>query len=414
MSGLMLIRDIGIHDIDQLIFIFITSVACFYYSFKDLLLISAFLIPLTCGLNGYIVSVLLLSLFFKGGIKSYGQVLPLLVFAFLEISQFLDHDDYTLQSVILYLSNLGLFFYLLFEERIAPLSRDFIRLLLYGISFILFLILVKLLIFHGDFSALFLDNARATVSMGRFEDTSVAQTVVALNANSIGYFSILAVSILLFSANYLKITRTEYFLILFANILFGAVTLGRTWLISLILLIILYFFTLKLSDKLSFISILVLIIFFVILVPALYEIFDVIFNSFSERFMEDSLQTGSGRTRLFEIYNTLWMSDPNYMFFGIGANYRHLFPYLNAMHNATQQIYVSTGLLGASIYIIYIIKKIRIQAKINKFASKILYIPLFIVLIYMQSIPLLENFLLLMPLVGCFIILNFKSNEIKE
>ena len=182
----------------------------------------------------------------------------------------------------------------------------------------------------------------------------------------------------------------------------GMASVTRTWVLVMSLIIFLYLFVSKIKYK----WFLLLPILIVILLQS--EIFNIILEAFYERFTNEDLLEAGGRGNIWKQYITIWSSKLEYIILGISSpNYRSIFPDINSMHNFTQQIFVCTGVVGFVVYFAFMLKVIIYGIK--KRMSLRVFLPIIGGFVFLQSISVLANWILILPIFPCIYALRLKN-----
>ena len=240
--------------------------------------------------------------------------------------------------------------------------------------------------------------------LGDFNETRMMLTA---NANTIGYYSIAAISCLLVLQYYKKI-NSILFLILFAVSFYGGVlSVSRTWAILMIFSVIVYLRFMKHNIVKSLLLIGVLSIGVVVFLSQN----ELILEFFTQRFTEDStnLSTAGGRTIVFQEYNAYLADNPLSLIWGEGAvYYKEASGIASATHNALQQIIVSYGLVGLCIFICAFIRSTK------KYFSKkelMAILPLCMMVLFVQTIQILNPYFLMAPIIVAFYALKMGKSQ---
>ena len=172
-------------------------------------------------------------------------------------------------------------------------------------------------------------------------------------------------------------------------------TISRTFVIVLVIMLALFFLTgNNFKQRIKVLAIIALIL--AIVVPYLQENTQ-IFEAFTERFEDENLATGTGRTEIFIEYMRFLWENPLRLIFGTGATfYREICNFSHSMHNGTQQILVSYGLVGFSPIMIFLFGPIFAFFRKNKF-KLIKILPILAVVLFTQTIQFLNPNNLMLP-----------------
>ena len=394
---ILVFRDFLDVDFNQIFILGVIGCVCLLLPYDELFYFTSFVVPISCGINGYSITLLLIFLLFKSKRRTLQQFIPIIILIIIELL----HPSvyfFPLSNEVLYFSNISLFFFC--SNDINELdSRNVVKYFVFGAALCCLLILGRTYLVTGSFASIFLDSARTGVTMGN--DLIVDnETHMALNANALAYISLLGFSCLLIGRKILSISLRLYIPLLLILILGGIITLGRAWVIVTVVILILYLFNLNIKQKFLFIVLTFALVLVISCTDFISSLFMVISGGFADRFTSSDLAEAGGRIALWNNYIQIWTSDISYILIGTSApNYRLLFPNINSIHNLTQQIFVCTGMIGLIVYFLFslnlLIKSIRKRTKF------ILYLPLIAAVIYLQSISVLANWILILPLFPC-------------
>lgn len=379
-------------NINQYLILGFAAVIIPFLKLADLLAFTAFIIPLSTGINAGIFLVLTVALLFRlPKIAPQMVIFPCLLIA-IEIWDLLDipNLDYEPKEVVVYLGFLFIFFILLFVNTESHLSKRILRYFVVGMA-ILCLIYVLRLLQTGSLLEFVSSGDRMGENIAERQSENIGYIV--LNANTLGYFSVVGISLCLLGKDVLKlnpIILAASFIIFFVA---GGATVSRTWAMTAGLAIAFYFLR---SIKRPWIWITAIIGIYVIITYDLLP--DAFAEAFTQRFMGDDIKTGNGRAELFELYNDFLVDHPIYLLFGITVIcYKQVTKFWNSTHNGIQQIYLSTGIAGL---LLFIIAAVQFYQKFIQSNPGPLYrwTPLVIAAIFLQSIQFLNPHILMLPL----------------
>lgn len=404
---MLVMRDLFAVDIQQILILAVIGIAAIILSYDELFYFTSFVAPIACGINGYAITILLLALYAKSQRRTMSQFIPVIILILIELLHPAIYS-FSFSSELLYFSNIALFFFCSNDtNNVNP--QKVVKFFIYGAVLCCLLIVGRTYITTGSFIAIFLDDARTGITMGGNDIVAVSEeTHMALNANSLAYISLLGTTCLLLGRKVLNFGRILYYTLFIILLMGGAVTVGRTWALVLSGIFILYVFNSDVKHKLGFVILISVALIFISQTETLDSLFYVITDSFSNRFLSSDLAQAGGRGDLWEEYMQIWTSDIGYVLFGISApNYRLLFPEINAIHNITQQIFVCTGIIGLLIYASFGVKFLK-QA-LCAHTPFLFYLPIIAAAVYLQSISVLSDWILILPIFPCLYALKMKN-----
>jgi hypothetical protein len=247
-------------------------------------------------------------------------------------------------------------------------------------------------------------------------NTAVRNFGVNYNANQLGFICNLSISGLLQLILSKKHNKADYLLIV-VLILFGIITMSRTFLVCLALLFMMFVCmgnekaSVKFKRIFSVVLILVLIAFFV------YLFMPDVFNSFVKRFFEEDIS--NGRIELFLFYNEHLLSDIRYLFFGVGIqnftrSLANIYGYVNNVcHNGIQEILVCWGIPGLFMMASFLAAMI-FNRKWDFKRRNLNYIPLILLMVDIQAGQFLRSGVALLALSFAYLSLQWNSKDSTE
>ena len=196
-------------------------------------------------------------------------------------------------------------------------------------------------------------------------------------------------------------------LALAVNILVGAFTISRTWILLTIVGVSLAFlFGYRGAQRIALFASFGIIL--ILLVIVLLETSD-IQQAFSNRF--DTVSEDTRMSLLGEYMDFLW-KNPLRLIFGTGAlYYKEISGCSNSLHCGSQQILVSYGIMGVLFWLWLMISPIRRYLLNHKFEFRAI-LPVLIVVVYTQTIQFINPYMLVMPyMVAVCFMKTLKSGE---
>ena len=235
-----------------------------------------------------------------------------------------------------------------------------------------------------------------------FEEFEDERMKFSLNANTIGYYSIAAISCLLVLLHYKKISLILFLPIFAISFYGGVLSISRTWAILMIVSLIVY---LRLQQRNQFRG---LMLVGILVLGAIYFLSknSEMLEFFIARFTEDStnLETAGGRTIIFSKYNEYISNNLIALIAGTGAvYYGEATQIAGATHNAIQQIVVSYGLLGLFLFLYAFIKSVKKNLNKNELVT---LLPICMTVLFVQTIQFLNPYFLMCPIVVAFFALK--------
>ena len=357
------------------------------------LAIIAFLIPLNSGITIlYIYGYAIVILLFKKRSVNLRVLIPVLVIILWEILMSLFAPSVNFTYLVIYACTFFLLLYLIHTD-----DADY-KVCCYAYiagTMVLLLAIMTTAIQNASWEAVMSGKIR----IGAYEGKEALGGSVALlseNANSLAYYALVAI-VLAFSL--IKTENLTGRILLIAAVVFGTVvglfTVSRTFLIVL-LLGIFFVFTSRYNTKQRIILAIVIGGILWVGIPYLME-HTSIFDAFSDRFSDDTVQGAGGRTEIMLKYFEFLWNNPARLLFGTGAiNYIGVCKIQHSTHNGLQQILVCYGLIGFFPIIYVLLKPVLVFFRRNKFTFEKI-VPLLCVIIFTQTIQFLNPFNLMLP-----------------
>lgn len=407
---LLYARDIIGIPINKYVFIGICFMFSATASYKQLIPIITFTLPLMCGLPGnFLLPIwcfLVLWNQIRGKTININAIGFVVLFAIWELTLICFYpNSIPIINLIGYICAL-LLLSLLVAEKGAMDYTLAIQTFIVGCSVLL---LCSYLIYIQNPSLMVLDNG---VRMGG--DTYAEEGVMSLhtNANNIGFLSAVAISFALSLFYYKKLAFIPFLILVSICFFCGLFAVSRTWALSVVFCIIFYFIFQRENKKVGY----AILIALVGLMFCFLSKNDAILNVFIERFTGDDIETGGQRTTLFSLYNAFLLEHPINLLFGTGAQqYKEVTGIFNSTHNGLQQIWLSYGIIG---FLIFMLCYIKLLKKFYSQKQYMAFMPMAITFIYLQTIQVLNPHNGLYPIIVSFFMMriiqrsnNLVSNE---
>ena len=404
-------RDFTATDFNKIYLVVMVSVTAMILDYKHIIYLLCFLFPLSCGIPGnYIYPLLCLLLVAKDKEFSVRKLMFFVVIFFCEIAHYAFYDfDVRVAEVIGYSSFLFMLSYLVGDRSD---DVDYAKCLTYfsiGVAIVLLAIVINTELMM---SQIMISPMNENIRLGdttAFEDIEVERMKFSLNANTIGYYSIAAISCLLVLQYYKKINPILFLSIFAISFYGGVLSISRTWIMLMVVSIIVY---LGLQQRDRFRGLLligILVIGVICFLSKNAELLDL----FIARFTDDTknIETAGGRTIIFSKYNEYLADNPISLIAGTGAvYYRNVTQMYESTHNAIQQIVVSYGLLGLGLFLYAFINSAK------KYGSKkelVTWLPICMTVLFVQTIQILNPYSLMCPIIVAFFALKLGSIQNK-
>lgn len=364
-----------------------------------------FMMPFASGIPGYTILLTLVVLIIKSKRINAWQIIPPVIIALLEFISVAFYDfDFRFQSVISYIGFVFLFFYTLFDKDSQIDKRSCVRFFCFGTVVALLIVYIPIIVNHG-FLALIAGEARDGLAMG-YENNEDALGHLVMNANTIAYFSITLLSLLLLGRKRIGITsKIFYYSAIFIAAAAGILSFSRTWLVLTALVIVLY----VLNSKHRVIAIILVVISVSLILTTQNMIVESISGVFQTRMENETMETGGGRFDIFADYNDAWLEDVSFVIKGTGAtHYRDVISHNYSIHNGLQQIWVCHGIIGFLVFAAAFARYLKTCGSRKKLPF-IYYLPFVACFVFDQSIQFLVPYTLMLPFLPTLYVLTTET-----
>lgn len=399
-------RDVFLYEVPNIILIVALGILMFIMPYTTLVSFIYFMIPLTCGVPGYIMLLAIVMLVVKGKSWTSRQSFPVIIVGILEVINELGRTPDT-TGMLSFMSFIAVFFYLLnLDGRKVDNGQNVICFIV-GVAFTIGVVYYNMLSQYGIAGLLtgyYRNGALGSVD----NDAELMKGHLAANANTIAYYAICAISTAIVCMKSLPYNKWLLSALIFVCFLGGIFTFSRTFILCIALFLILLIFFQNYRSTGRFIIIASAIA--VLVLVSLGDYVNDIFGVFGMRAEEDNIATGGGRTEVFSIYNKLWISDIFYVVFGCGAvGYWEVLKAPKAMHCGMQQIWVCLGVIGFILFAIEYI--LYIKRYVNR-KNMILLVPFIVSFVFDQSVQFLNPYSLLLPILPTLMVCQLKNRNI--
>lgn len=348
--ALLLIRDVGNVNIPKEVFIALAAVVFAISDLDHMAIFTCFLIPFLDGLPGsYMFGVGLLILIVKywNQLEVSKYILVLFIIFTVELLSFY-YGDFKLIDYVRLIAPLLLISLFIFSiEDKVNYEKMLIYLLFAAVGAELSVILQTISV----------DGLNNLVSSGlRLGNTekllSEEGMRVSFNPNSLGRLCAMSISFLLImlyrrTPNKLVVTSLLIF-----QIVVGSMSLSRNFLITLIMIVVIYVLSSGNSFKRNFLSLGQLALITGAVYTAIKYYFPGLFASYLARFAVADIS--AGRIEITIAYFNVWFQHPEWLFLGVGIqNYSQKYGIPISSHNATQEVLVTWGVVGVVLVAVY-------------------------------------------------------------
>lgn len=315
--------------------------------------------------------------------------------------EFIAHFMYeasTLNRMMGYVVTVAVLIYFMYETIPSIDFAKCIEYYIWGLSVLFVAYLLDMLLLKGTSYLVLLLSGQ-----GRFGGTASDELLgmkIGINANTLAYYSVCGVSSILFLQQYGN-KRKAFIGLLGFFMLCGAMTLSRSWVLMMLIIVFLYAFSVEKDIKRilgRWIGIGVAGGITLWYLSTQTSIMDTIL----ERFQSESIETAGGRTITIAQYLNAFFASDKLMLFGTGVTDSvKVIGNELSIHNGTIQILVSLGIPVA--LIMYIMLYSPLLIAFARRESLIFFLPILSIIGFTQTIQFLNpNVLMLHYIIGVY------------
>lgn len=391
-------RDIFQINVSSVVFTAISIAIALPMTYNVYMCYLFFLYPLGNGLPGSYMMPLLALLWFikKRNLPSKPALLFFVIISFSEVLHFMSYQfDCDYLMAVRYLSC-----FFLFVASISDMSNDSSQhvkraefFVLGSVIAVLCIIIRTYLYLLGTLDAF--DIIRVG-ELDNIDESLGGKIMLSMNPNAMAFVAVTSISICL-CLYQKKVVGNKLLLISAIIVLLVSVflSLSRSGVLVLGFLLVLFSFSGRGSKGMTAILVVGIVLIGVIYFMNEYGVLEQLFG----RFSDETASSGGNRTDVLKSYNKFLADNNKYLWFGTGAVYSKVVAGIEtSMHNSIQQILVSYGIFGLTLFVWAAIKLAK-QFKHSKFIA---WIPVIVVLLNMQTIQFLIPFAMLYPIVAAF------------
>lgn len=395
MITLLAIRDIGEVNVNKYFFLVFLGIMCFLIPIEDVTCLIAFLMPLYVGLPGNYITMILLARFLFENAKLRIRLSTL--FCCVLAGLFAVADAFRTGNLgisqLMFFPGMILVMFM-FSLKVQVEKSKFVLSYIMGVAtlgIIMFIATLQLCTFE---EMLTVPNMRIGFPLWNAKYGAI---ILNVDPNFYGLFCITSISagmpVLIEQRNKRSITL-GIIIGLGVCLAIALIGLSRSFFISLILWVFIYFLSIK--------NIKPLLIFLIVIlsVVLLLEVFGSnVLDALFGRFNDSSMEGGNGRTDLIVKCGRLWMKNPFTILFGMGI-------FNCNVHCMPLQILFGGGFVFTILYLAFIFSLMKYR-KVHM-VSEILqrYIPIITALIMASSIPGLALVNIVFPIMFVMMAIN--------
>lgn len=390
MTVALFARDLFGVSIPKTYIIALAIIPALFMNYQSLVCYIYFLFPLTSGISGNIIFplIIVILLIKQRDTLPKNVIYCYVALAFMELIHYLFYDfAVSWASVVGYLCNLFFLVYFVSMKNDAVDNRKCI--VSFCVGLVVFLVAIFYITQINLDVEMFLEEGNRLGDTKSMSDLEQGGMMLNANPNGLGFFSIVGMAsvMVLYYLKKIKLLSFVLFMAIYLGV--GALSLSRTFLLSVFLLIAIYFFLSgQGTGRKSWTRTIMLLAFVVV---AIYLLWNTTFlnDAYNNRIERVSGDEAGGRLSILSQYNRYLLDNPVYLLFGTGAVHYHdvIYTLFNATHNGLQQILVSYGVIG---FVFFFAITVAAFKNCYRQKSPICLVPCIIALIYVQSGQLLN------------------------
>lgn len=396
LSLMLILRDVNGISINKFIYFGFAVALMAIASYRTVVYMVCFMLPLVCGLPGtYIMPCALVLLAFKRGKVNVMQVVPILLILLLELVAALWYPSMAFADIINYVSFAAIMVFLVQDDREVD-YRQCVKLYLLGTLLLCGVILwVTFADAPKQWLQLFADGFFRVGDI-RQEGGGMKLT---LEANGLAYYSLVGIFCSFLLMEEIEARKKIWFLILaLFFVVVGFLTVSRSWMLVCSVCLLLYIFS-KMRNFKHFFAALIVVGMSVALAMYIFSKNPELLAGFETRFTDDTVESGGSRTYILKKYMEVFFSNIRFVFLGTGVTQGNVVAGMTgSMHNGTQQILVCCGLVGFVLYMVVLIGA-TLKAGLGKKISLVYRLPLISVVVFTQTIQFLNPTMLMLPFI---------------
>ncbi len=408
--AILAVRDFTGMEVSQLFMLAYVSILILFADYKSLTYYTALLMPMLCGIFLFLIAFLYFGIIFKAPQKPNRfqigfAVVLILIEALDQLLLATQLRTYDITRIILYGSFLLTTFYFIFLPEGLINRKRFVKCYCYG-SFITLAIIFCSTIIQWGFLHLFTGYRMGDVS--NYDLHSESQAMFGLNSNNLAYYSLYTLATLLVGRKKMEFNSLIYWILIIGTCGIGLLSYSRTFILLTAFLIILTMLT-----SFNFKKIIAGIV--IVVGVGSYAVieFEGIEDGYLNRFSASDVKSGGDRTDLFSQYNDYFVSNPELWLLGTGVvYYKDICRQKNSIHNATQQIYITTGIVGLLVFALSIY--VFFKKRMVKGVDISYYLPAMAVSLFLQTLQVLNPMELMCPITLACMTLCIGAEEKKR
>ncbi|HAZ19637.1 MAG TPA: hypothetical protein DCY75_05625, partial [Clostridiales bacterium] len=405
--GLLVVRDLLDYSIHKFVFVALCTFVFIILPLEDMVAFLCMLFPLSCGLPGtyiYLIAYVILVIKRRGKLNAWQFIVPIAIIL-QEIFLCFWYPELEIANLVHYGSCLLILFFFVLDY---PYKYEYKKaLFLFSIG-TCFMLIVILLVTLRDFTIEnFLTGYARLGYVGEITGIDKEAMRLSNNSNNLAYYALVSIAslLVLLKAKMNILWKIISLPMIAICALIGIMTVSRAFALGLAIIIGYYIISnLKVKKE----NLLVLMVVFIGLIGAYYFLqqHPEVIKSFTKRFTSTKVAKNTIDDARVEIIKDYWLFMNEKMFrftFGIGTMpTEYMTGFIKALHNGTEQIFVSYGVVGFVYIICSLFTPVLVQLR-RRSLSFCFFTPLIAVVFFVQTIQFLNPFELMMPyIIGVF------------
>lgn len=412
MTLLLVIRDLLSVSYSKWMLVAFGCIFAYMFTVENIIYAICFMLPLSCGIPGkYLYFV-----FFMAMIIKKKRIKPVLLMFLLywiakEIVATFWVNNPDLIGIMGYFVHIVLLFTLIYDTSVLNYKKS-IDIYLIGTVVLCVIIMVRTIITAPSNWLWLFSNGWFRFGMA---SEATLGMVLQLNANSLAYYCIVGIACgMLAIISEFGTSKIIGITSVILCTITGILTASRSFLIVMAIVLILTFIAMPKKKSVVFLCFMVLVG-MILAGIALAQRYPELIEGLIARLTDGNVLTGGGRLALFKSYIDAFLLKPRLLFTGTGVvHYKQITGIYNSMHNATEQIVICYGVIGAIVFLIGILRPAWRSMRINSSRKLIQLIPMIAVLLFVQTIQFINPEMLMLPYIIAVYALRIGSNIDEE
>lgn len=415
---LIMMRDITGISVNRYIFVAISLVSAVFMNIENCIAYLFFLMPLFNGLPGnYMRVVLLIAILlkrksFRFQTTAFLSCVLLCILEFMHIQALSNASNYVFWAISL-----------LFVGLIANECFEYINekkcILLFAISTALAFLVIFVVTYNMGFLDLILYGRYRFGDFSDFAPAYIENMHLTLDPNFLGLYCIISVMSVYVLVAYGKVKKSIALPVIVIDLIWGIISLSRTFLILCVLFVIMAIYCERKNVKHFLYGIVFITLTGIALYAAVSHFFPTAITSLQRRMNGADMAGGNGRVELSGIYLSRFADDFRMWLLGSGGITmidNMGMPHGMNLHCTPLEIIVGGGILGTLLTVAFIyttLKNIRTIGRHGEKFTNYGMAMLLIIFVYYATLPSVANTAQYFPLLVCVSVLLINKNSLE-